>query len=82
MTRKIANIVDWGMWGLIIGAGTVVIGWLWVALIAGVSSMQQVEANTSRIRDHEQRIRLVEQDLNEVRNDVAWIRHHLENGAR
>ncbi|MEX2388783.1 MAG: hypothetical protein WD534_12970 [Phycisphaeraceae bacterium] len=80
--RSSASLVDWGFFTFLFGILIVLLGWLWVAIIAGTTSVQQVEANTAQLEDHEQRLRLIEADLGEVRNDVAWIRHHLENGGQ
>ena len=83
MTEKtVSKIMDWSLIGVLISCGLLVLGWLWIALISGVTSMKQLETNSSRLIDHEQRIRLVEANVGELRNDVAWIRHYLENGSR
>jgi hypothetical protein len=64
------------------------IGVLWlsslVAAVWAVSADRQSlfdcgEARDQTLADHEQRLRLTERQLTEIRADVKWIRHALES---
>ena len=64
--------------GVLVTWSLTLIGAVWAASADRASIADRLEANSHRITDHEQRLRVLEQQLTQVSADVKWIRQTLE----
>ena len=73
---------QWLAIGLIVTWSLTLIGGVWAVATDRQSLTLRSELNAVQLDDHEQRLRVIEQQLHQIRTDVRWIRHHLETNDR
>ena len=73
---------QWLAIGLIVTWSLTLIGGVWAVATDRQSLTLRSELNAVQLDDHEQRLRVIEQQLHQIRTDVRWIRRYLETNDR
>ena len=73
--------VGWVAIGLIVSWSLTVAGGVWAVASDRQVLMNRTTTHDQQIADHEQRIRVIEAQLQRIATDVRWIRTHLERSS-
>ena len=82
MSNRSPKRRHWIAIGLIVTWSLTVLGGVWAVATDRQVLTIRSEVHASQLDDHEQRLRVIEQQLHQIRTDVRWIRRHLETNDR
>ncbi|MEX2670922.1 MAG: hypothetical protein WD294_02305 [Phycisphaeraceae bacterium] len=70
--------MNWVMIGVLITWTVFSLTTVWAVASDWSTQADKVTGMQGTIADHEQRLRIVEQQITEIATDVRWVREHLE----